>query len=232
MWINCLPSRWQYLVLVEIEPATSRFRVRCFTTAPKCPTAPSKHRKRDGLLVQHGFLAFLLCFFFQDSFSIFDFWSTFQWQSCAGRPPSISPKSSIFLAAACFCPIRWWNSIFQVKAKNSIFVGLTLTSLSLRLNVEPCCATKQQWRSIKIYLVVYSPMRHLKCGIHFRKYSEIPLLRPPKIKTFCQLKTLFAKFKLFFSSFSSPSVSLIRDHLWDCPKVVFKTTFGQSQRWS
>ena len=25
---------------------------------------------------------------------------------------------------------------------------------------------------------------------------------------------------------------LYQDHLWDCPKVVFKTTFGQSQRWS
>ena len=62
-----------------------------------------------------------------------------------------------------------------------------------------------------------------------------PLLRPPKIKTLCQLKTLFATFKLFvssFSSFSSPSVSLIRDHLWECPKVVFKTTFGQFQRWA
>ena len=33
----------------------------------------------------------------------------------------------------------------------------------------------------------------------FSIYSEIPLLRPPKIKTFCQLKTLFAKFKTFFS---------------------------------
>ena len=22
------------------------------------------------------------------------------------------------------------------------------------------------------------------------------------------------------------------DHLWDCPKVVLKTTFGQPQRWS
>ena len=54
----------------------------------------------------------------------------------------------------------------------------------------------------------------------------IKLLRPPKIKTFYLLKTLFAKFKLFFSSFSTPSVPLIRDHLWDCPKVVFKTTFG------
>ena len=25
---------------------------------------------------------------------------------------------------------------------------------------------------------------------------------------------------------------LYYDHLWDCPKVVLKTTFGQSQRWS
>ena len=63
-------------------------------------------------------------------------------------------------------------------------------------------------------------------------YSEIPLLRPPKIKTSCLLKTLFTKFKLFFSSFFTPIAPLIRDHLWDCPKVVFKTTFGQSQRWS
>ena len=63
-------------------------------------------------------------------------------------------------------------------------------------------------------------------------YSEIPLLRPPKIKTFYQLKTLFGNLKLFFSSFSTISVHLIRDHLWDCPKVVFKTTFGQSQWWS
>ena len=64
------------------------------------------------------------------------------------------------------------------------------------------------------------------------EYSEIPLLQPPKIKTAYLLKTLFAKFKLFFSSFSTPSVPLIKDHLWKCPKVVFKTTFGQSQRWS
>ena len=63
-------------------------------------------------------------------------------------------------------------------------------------------------------------------------YSEIPLLRPPKIKTFYLLKTSFLKFKLFFSSFSTPSVHPIRDQLWDCPKVVFKTTFVQSQRWS
>ena len=63
-------------------------------------------------------------------------------------------------------------------------------------------------------------------------YSEIPLLGPPKIKTSYLLKTLFAKFKLLFSSFSTPSVPLIRDHLWDCPKVVLKTTFGQPQRWS
>ena len=63
-------------------------------------------------------------------------------------------------------------------------------------------------------------------------YSEIPLLRPPKIKTYYLLKTLFARFKLLISSFSTPSVHLIRDHLWDCPKAVFMTTFGQSRRWS
>ena len=68
--------------------------------------------------------------------------------------------------------------------------------------------------------------------MHDTKYSEIPLLRPPKIKTFYLLKTLFWKFKLFFSSFSTSTVHLNRDHLWDCTKVVFKTTFGQSQRWS
>ena len=65
-----------------------------------------------------------------------------------------------------------------------------------------------------------------------RKYSEIPLLRPPKIKTSYLLETLFAKFKLCFSSFSTPSVPLIRDHFWDCPKVVFNTPIGQPQRWS
>ena len=48
-------------------------------------------------------------------------------------------------------------------------------------------------------------------------YSEIPLLRPPKIKTFYPLQTLFWNFKLFFSSFSTTSVHLIRDHFWDCP---------------
>ena len=39
------------------------------------------------------------------------------------------------------------------------------------------------------------------------------------MKTSYLFKTLFAKFELFFSSFSKPSVRLIRDHLWDCPKV-------------
>ena len=45
------------------------------------------------------------------------------------------------------------------------------------------------------------------------QYSEIPLLRPPKIKTSYLLKILFAKIKLLFSSFSTPSVPLIRYHL-------------------
>ena len=64
------------------------------------------------------------------------------------------------------------------------------------------------------------------------RYSEIPLLRPSKINTSYLLKTLFAKSKLFVSSFSTSIVPLIRDHFWDCPKVVFKTTFVQFQRWS
>ena len=55
----------------------------------------------------------------------------------------------------------------------------------------------------------------------FMLYSEISLLRPPKIKTSYLLKILFSKFKLFFSSFATFSLPLIRDHLWDCPKVVF-----------
>ena len=59
---------------------------------------------------------------------------------------------------------------------------------------------------------------NISLQVDWSKYSEIPLLRPPKMKTFCQLKTLFAKFKLFVLSFSSPSVSLIRDHLLDSPK--------------
>ena len=40
------------------------------------------------------------------------------------------------------------------------------------------------------------------------KYSEIPLLRPPKLRHIFYLKTLFAKFKLFFLHFLHPV------HLW------------------
>ena len=52
------------------------------------------------------------------------------------------------------------------------------------------------------------------------KYSEIPLLRPPKISTFYLLKTLFWKFKLFFSLF------LHQVYIW------LETTFGTVQKWS
>ena len=85
--------------------------------------------------------------------------------------------------------------------------------------------------TISYYYYLNSENHHSVC-LAFMLYSEIPLIRPRKIKIFCQLKTSFAKYKLFFSSFSTPSVSLIRDQLWNCPKVVFKTTFGQSQKWS
>ena len=54
---------------------------------------------------------------------------------------------------------------------------------------------------------------------HFGIYSEIPLLRRSKIKTSYLLKTLFPKFKLFFSSFSTPSpVYLWLETTFDSPK--------------
>ena len=81
-------------------------------------------------------------------------------------------------------------------------------------------------------MIRFENVQEIPVKQQYRQQSEIPLIRPPNIKTFCPLKTLFVKLKLFFSSFSTDSVPLIRDHLWDCPKVVFKTTFGQSQRWS
>ena len=52
------------------------------------------------------------------------------------------------------------------------------------------------------------------------RYSEILLLRPPKIKTFYPLKTVFAKFKLSFLHFLHPV------YLW------LETTFGTVQKWS
>ena len=58
------------------------------------------------------------------------------------------------------------------------------------------------------------------CDVKQNLYREIPLFRPPKIKTSCLLKTLFIKLKLFLSSFSTHSVPLIRDH------------FGTVQKWS
>ena len=51
-------------------------------------------------------------------------------------------------------------------------------------------------------------------------YSEIPLLRPPKIKTFYPLKTLFANFKLFFLHFLHPV------YFW------LETTFETVKKWS
>ena len=100
---------------------------------------------------------------------------------------------------------------------------------------------KENWVYVGIhYFSYFAQVRTDPLSLFYRasamyarnKYSEIPILRPPKIKRFGKLKTLFAKFKLSVSSFFTPSVHLIRDHLWDCPKVVFKTTFEQSQRWS
>ena len=63
-------------------------------------------------------------------------------------------------------------------------------------------------------------VRHLIKNVHFllsnrvfgesdNNYSEIPLLRPPKIKICYLLTTLFWKFKLSF-----------KDHFWTVSKVV------------
>ena len=62
-----------------------------------------------------------------------------------------------------------------------------------------------------------------------KKYSEIPLLRPPKLKHLIYLKKIK---KWFFSSFSTHSVPLnrvpplgqsksgLKDHFWTLAKVV------------
>ena len=58
----------------------------------------------------------------------------------------------------------------------------------------------------------------------------------PKIKRVKIIsgRSIFGHFHgLFNSHFHTNTVKfLYQDHLWDCPKVVLKTTFGQSQRWS
>ena len=46
--------------------------------------------------------------------------------------------------------------------------------------------------------MLWADMLGLQCTVEhslIQMYSEIPLLRPPKIKTFDPLKTLFAKFR-------------------------------------
>ena len=67
-------------------------------------------------------------------------------------------------------------------------------------------------------------------GLHL--YSKIPLLRPPKSKTNSPLKSIFKKFQSFFLCVFCTQCLLERDHLWECSKVVLKTTFEHSQRWS
>ena len=84
---------------------------------------------------------------------------------------------------------------------------------------NPACALEATFSHMYMYGCTYV---YLGKNIHI--HSEIPLLRTPKIKRH-PLKTLFAKFKLLFSSFSTPSVPMIRDHLWDCPKVVLIKEF-------
>ena len=63
-------------------------------------------------------------------------------------------------------------------------------------------------------------------------YSKIPLLRPPKIKTTSPLKSIFKRCQSFFLCVFCTRCLLEKVHHWDCSKVVLKTTFEQSQRWS
>ena len=63
-------------------------------------------------------------------------------------------------------------------------------------------------------------------------YSKIPLSRSPKIKTNYPLNSIFKKFQSFLLCVFCTQCLLKRDHLWDCSKVVIKTTFEQSQKWS
>ena len=121
---------------------------------------------------------------------------------------------------------RGYKTLFMLNsAENAEFVLLTKNKIPrVWTFILQSRAEQHFFRAIKY-------LNSNNCW-HFNMYSEIPLLRSPKIKTFYLLKTLFWKFKRFFALFSTLSVPLIRDHLWDCPKVVFKTTFGQSQRWS
>ena len=64
------------------------------------------------------------------------------------------------------------------------------------------------------------------------RYSKIPLLRPPKVKTNSTLKSIFKKLQSFILCVFCTQCFLERDHLWNCSKVVLKTTFEQSQKWS
>ena len=104
----------------------------------------------------------------------------------------------------CLHEFCYWTHALVFDRKKS-FSSMRATPLKMSL------MPKRQLGDMEIVSVCLS-VRHNPA-----KYSEIPLLRPPKIKTFYLLKSLFAKFKLFFSSFSTPSVPQIRDHLWDCP---------------
>ena len=66
---------------------------------------------------------------------------------------------------------------------------------------------------------------HTTCTCKFvpevrKKYSAIPLLRPPKIKTSCPLKNLICKVCYSFLHFLHPM------YLW------LDTTFGTVQKWS
>ena len=106
------------------------------------------------------------------------------------------------------------NIIFLMENVNAIFISCQ--------NSVNCPEILYEMSKISFQRLNWLHKNILRT-ITFRvfKYSEIPLLRPPKIKTFYPLKALFAKFKLFFFPHFLHPVSL-----W------LETTFGTVQKWS
>ena len=110
-------------------------------------------------------------------------------------------------------------------------IRLLLLTIALQKYIHVLCHHSSWIMSIIIYHSRTTVAGGTKNNILYI-YSKIPLLRPPKIKTNSPLKSIFKKFQSFFLWVFCTQCLLERDHLWDCSKVVLKTSFEQSQRWA
>ena len=91
----------------------------------------------------------------------------------------------------------WCGYFFSTLKQKSMVKNLPDKRTSYEVKINPSNNTHSDFQQTNV------------------KYSEILLLRPSKTNTSYLLKTLFAKFKLFFSSFSTPSEHLIRDQMFE-----------------